>query len=206
MPISYNCFDEQGRVILDDLTLNDYFYKSFVLHLGCSRVSVVMYTEEGTKGSDDRDLADLEHVISRPTSLQKDRLWQIYESIHLLFGRNTWRCFHYPESCPGYPGFASYGRVVGDLEEWTLEWTGDSERSSSRHFKFVASRHFLRVYSNFFSSKTTSVHWSLSPNQIYSFSVFPSDRKNYQRLAFSWFAQALLREQGPYPILDLREG
>ncbi|KAK0451259.1 uncharacterized protein EV420DRAFT_730027 [Desarmillaria tabescens] len=188
MPISYNCFNEQGRVILDDLTLNDHFYKSFVLHLGCSRVSVVMCTREGTKGSDDLDLPHLEHVFSCPTSLQKDYLWQIYESIHLLFGRNTWRCFDYPESCPGYPGFVSYGRVVGDLEEWTLEWTRDSERSNSRHL-----------------NKTTSIHWSLSPNQIYSFSVFPSDRKNYQRLAFSWFAQTLLKEQGPYPISDLRE-
>ncbi len=105
----------------------------------------------------------------------------------------------YPERCPGYPGYAKVGRVAVDLGRWTLEQTVNSERSSSQCLRFVAFYCFLRyrcmlTFRRFGNRQSTVIHCLLSPNQSYSFSLFPSDytcSKDRQRLVFSWFAQGV---------------
>ncbi|PBK79390.1 hypothetical protein ARMGADRAFT_137266 [Armillaria gallica] len=85
--------------------------------------------------------------------------------------------FGYPERCPGYPGYAKVGRVVVDLGWWTLEHTINSERSGSQRLR-----------------QSTVIPCLLSPNQSYSFSLFPSDythSKDRRRLVFSWFVQGV---------------
>ncbi len=83
------------------------------------------------------DVAELERLFQHSTRLERTDLRHFYESVYFLLGYNTWCCYSYPERCYNYPGYAGTGRVVADLEEWTLRWTVKSGRQGLRRLRSV---------------------------------------------------------------------
>lgn len=122
-------FNEQGRVILNDLSFGNYFFYPFTLTLGYSDVYVI-----DEDGRDHKfNAAQLEHLLQRSTKLERADLWHILKSLHHILGQNgsihDWR---YPQECCDYPGYSKLGRVVVDLEEWTLSWQTNLGQTGSQ--------------------------------------------------------------------------
>ncbi len=134
-PFRIRYFNEQGRLILDDLSLGYHVFLPFVLHLGHSGVSVDAIMNDYNHGTRCFDIAETECLLKRSAKLQRADLWRIFESVYFLLGKNGWFTYRYPGRCYNYPGYAGSGRVAVDFDEWTLGWTVKSGQKSSRRLR-----------------------------------------------------------------------
>ncbi|KAK0239397.1 hypothetical protein EDD85DRAFT_949250 [Armillaria nabsnona] len=141
------CFDEQGRVILNDLSLGYHPFIPFELHLGRSGVSVDANMNLYNHATRRYGVVELERLFQHSAKLERTDLRHFYESVYFLLGYNTWCCYSYPERCYNYPGYAGTGRVVTDLEEWTLHWTVKSGRQGLRRLRSVVNRSYSMIFS-----------------------------------------------------------
>lgn len=174
---SWNYFDEQKRIILDDFTLGPHYFAPFILRLG--RSGVLVDTFYGTNiASAISQLEELGSALAQGVTLQKYHLRHIYQNVCSLFGSDMSQELSYPERCPGYPGYAKVGRVAVDLGRWTLEQTVNSERSVSQCLKFVAFYCFLHclgvlIFNRFTTENRQSFIACYLRIRITPFSYFP---------------------------------
>ncbi len=86
-PFRTHYFNEQGRLILDDLSLGYHVFSPFILHLGHSGVSVDAIMNDYNHGTRRLDVAETERLLKCSAMLQRADLWRMFESFYFLLGK-----------------------------------------------------------------------------------------------------------------------
>ncbi len=142
---SFQYLNERGQIIFDKFTSGHHSFYPYILHLESSGASMGICEERSLvkHSTPFNNLISpkpppLESILADSGNLQKHHLWDIYRNIHLLLGfHSQFYHFDYPRRCPHYPGYARNGRVVIDLEEWTLQWSIHSKCNGLQQLKCV---------------------------------------------------------------------
>lgn len=132
--IPTRCLNEQGRVILNDLSAGIHEFFPFTLFLGHSHISVVDNNELGHHFYS----AQLQHLLQCSAKLERADLWHILKSVYCMSGYyGRWRLSYLKGYC-NYPGYFDSERVVVDLEEWTLSWWMKFRQTHSQRLRSAA--------------------------------------------------------------------
>ncbi|PBK80337.1 hypothetical protein ARMGADRAFT_80163 [Armillaria gallica] len=167
--------NKHGRVILNDLRFGNHNFYPFILTLGYPNV----YVKDANEPDYKFDAAQLEHLLQRSTKLERADLWHILKNVHYILGYTGAKVWRYPQECCDYPGYSELGRVVVDLEKWTLSWQMNLGQTHSQHLR----------------KSTAGCQSFLSPNQTYHFQLDHKTCDNPEhtyQLVLSWLVQRLM--------------